>query len=151
MLARLFINEAGYQLARLQADDWVELASLPGGPLALLPGPRPVDQGALEAAIEHAEDWLMPYAVALNGADLEVVDSTGQLAAGLREIVAADTDEWDVEQLEALFLEVDFMTARPHIAVRLEALRETVAAIVLLRELAHHAKLRRVSLRGEVL
>lgn len=151
MLARLFINDAGYQLARLQADDWAELASLPGGPLALLPGARSVDQGALEAAIEHAEDWLMPHAVALNGADLEVVDSTGQLAAGLREIVAADTDEWDAEQLEALFLEVDFMTARPHIAVRLEALRETVAAIVLLRELAHHAKLRRVSLRGEVL
>jgi hypothetical protein len=150
MQARLVIDDAGYRLARQQAGDWIPVASLAGGPLALLPGDRPVDQSALEAAIEHAEDWLMPHARVLDGAELEVLDATGQLAAGLQDIAAGDIRAWDSTQLEALFLELDFMTARPHLAAHLKARRGTVAAIVLLRELAHHAKLQRVTLLAQV-
>ena len=146
MQARLIID-GSYRLARLHEGAWVELAVLAGGSHSVLPDGRPVGQAALEAAIDHAEDWLMPHAVALSGADLEVINAAGHLDAGLQEVFATDSRQWDSAQLESLFLQLDFMTARPHLAARLEGHRETVAAIVLMRELAHHAKLERVWLR----
>jgi hypothetical protein len=150
MQARLTIDKS-YRLARLHEGAWVDLAVLAGGAHAVLADDRPVDQAALEAAIDHAEDWLMPHAAALSGADLEVIDAAGHLDAGLQEVFSTDSRRWDSAQLESLFLRLDFMTARPHLATRLEGQRETVAAIVLMRELAHHAKLERVTLRGKVL
>jgi hypothetical protein len=150
MQTRLIID-GSYRLARFHEGAWIELAVLAGGAHAILRDGRPVDQAALEAAIDHAEDWLMPHAVALSGADLEVIDTAGHLDAGLQEVFATDSRQWNSEQLESLFLQLDYMTARPHLAVRLGGHRETVAAIVLMRELAHHAKLERVRLRGKVL
>ncbi|WP_048441366.1 hypothetical protein [Caenimonas sp. SL110] len=149
MQARLIID-GSYRLARLHEGAWVDLAVLAGGARAVLPGGRPVDQAALEAAIEHAEDWLMPHAGELRGADLEVIDAAGDLDAGLQDVFSSDSRQWDSAQLETLFLQLDFMTARPHLAARLEAHRDTVAALVLLRELAHHAKLERVWLRDKL-
>ncbi|MES2784499.1 MAG: hypothetical protein V4684_03485 [Pseudomonadota bacterium] len=150
MRARLIID-GSYRLTHLHEGAWVDLDVLAGGARAILPGGRPVDQAALEAAIEHAEDWLMPHAGALRGADLEVIDVAGHLDAGLQEVLSNDSRQRDSAQLEALFLQLDFMTARPHLAARLQAHSDTVAAIVMLRELAHHAKLERVWLRGKVL
>lgn len=148
MQTRLTIDSS-YRLACLHEGAWVELALLTSGAGAILPDARPVDQAALETAIDHAEDWLMPHAAALRGADLEVIEAAGRLDAGLQEVFSSDSRQWDSEQLESLFLQLDFMTARPHMAVRLEGHRETVAAIVLMREMAHHAKLKVVRLRSK--
>lgn len=150
MQARLIID-GSYRLARLHEGIWVELAVLAGGAHAVLPDGRPVDQAALETAIDHAEDWLMPHAVALRGAELEVIEAVGRLDAGLQDVFSSDSRQWDTAQLESLFQQLDYMTARPHLAASLEGHRETVAAIVLLRELAHHGKLERVWLRDKVL
>ena len=139
--ARLFIDAAGYRLAWRNGEAWTEVAVLAGGADRLLPAGRPIGQAALEAAIEHAEDWLMPHAAGLAGALLEVTDVTGRLAAGLHAVFASDARAWDAAQLEALFLQLDFMSTRPHLAAQLQARREFVADIVLLRELAHHGRL----------
>lgn len=149
MQARLTLGAASYRLERLHEGSHIEVATLAGGAQAVLRDDRPVDQAALETAIERTEDWLMPHAAALSGADLDVVDTTGQLAPGLQEVFSATTRQWDAAQLEQLFLQLDFVTARPHLAARLNGHRQTVAAIVLLRELAQHAKLARVELRDE--
>ena len=147
MQARLAIDDSGYRLARDAGTGWIELAVLPGGPVALLRGSGSMDERALEAAIEHAEDWLMPHAAALSGAQLEVIDSTGRLASGLRDVFSADARQWDAEQIEALFLELGYMIARPRLASTLDGKRDFVAHIVMLRELAHHSKLRLIVLR----
>lgn len=146
MLTRLGIDASGYRLSRRVGQDWIELAVLAGGASVLLSRDHPVDQRALESAIDHAEDWLMPHMAQISGAHLEVIDVTGRLESGLQEVLATDSRQWDVGELEALFLEIDFMSARPHLMARLESRAHFVADIVLLRELAHHARLQGVRL-----
>lgn len=146
MLARLVIDESGYRLLRRGDQDWIELAVLQGGASALLLRNRPVDQRTLEAAIDRAENWLMPHAARISGAHLEVIDATGRLASGLREVLATEDRHWTIEQFETLFLDIDFMSARPHLAVKFQGREHVLADIVLLRELAHHAKLREIRL-----
>lgn len=146
MLTRLVIDASSYRLSRRVGQDWIELAVLAGGANALLKPGRPIDQRALEAAIDHAEDWLMPQMTQISGAHLDVIDATGRLESGLQEVLATDSRQWDTGQLEALFLEIDFMSARPHLMARLDGRAHFVADMVLLRELAHHAKLQGVRL-----
>lgn len=146
MLTRLTIGASNYRLLRRDERDWTELAVLPGGASALLPHSRPVDQRTLEAAIDRAEDWLMPHAARISGSDLDVLDTTGRLASGLQEVLATEGRHWTTEQFEALFLDIDLMSARPHLAAKLQGREHFVADVVLLRELAHHAKLREIRL-----
>jgi hypothetical protein len=146
MYARLAITASGYVLSRLADGAWRELAALPGGDAALLRGNGLPDDAALEMAIELAEDWVMPHATGLAGAQLEVVDGTGRVAAGMQDVFASRERQWDVAQLESLFNEIAFKSARPHTAASLSPHRAFVADLVLLRELAHHAKLRWVRL-----
>lgn len=146
MLTRLIIDASSYRLSRHSGQDWTELAVLAGGAGALLPHGHPVNQRALESAIDHAEDWLMPHAAQISGAHLDVTDATGRLESGLEDVLATDSRQWDARQLESLFLEIDFMSARPHLTARLQGRDQFVADIVLLRELAHHAKLQGIRL-----
>lgn len=150
MLTRLTIDEPSYRLSRRGDQDWTELAVLAGGANALLPLDRSVDQRTLEAAIERAEDWLMPHAALISGSHLEVIDATGRLESGLQDVLATESRQWDAGQLESLFLELDFMSARPHLMARFQGREHFVADIVLLRELAHHAKLQGIRLSRSV-
>lgn len=146
MLTRLTIDESSYRLLHCVGQGWVELAVLAGGANALLLRDRPVDQRTLEAAIDRAEDWLMPHATRINGARLEVIDATSRLKSGLRDVLTTEGCLWTTEQFEALFLDIDLMSARPHLAAKLQGREHFVADIVLLRELAHHAKLQDIRL-----
>lgn len=148
MLIRLAIGEASYRLLRRSDQDWIELAVLAGGANALMSRGRHVDQSTLEAAIDRAEDWLMPHAVQISGAYLDVIDVTGRLESGLRDVLAMEDRRWTTEEFEALFLDIDWMCARPHLMAKLQGREHFVADIVLLRELAHHAKLKDVRLTG---
>ncbi|HSI53720.1 MAG: hypothetical protein ACAH21_04725 [Ramlibacter sp.] len=148
MEARLTITASSYVLSYQKDGAWIEVAALPGGSTALLPGDGLPDDAALEMAIERAEDWVMPHATGLSGGQLEVIDSAGRLGSGLQEVFASQQRQWSVAQLESLFNEIAFRSARPHTAATLVLHRAFVADLVLLRELAHHAKLQQVRLGG---
>lgn len=143
MTARLVIGESAYVLSQWQAGEWVGLAALPGGAAALIPPPRRADAAGLEAAIEIAEDWLMPHARSIEGEALEVLDKTARLVSGLTTVLRVCGRDWSVQELETMFLRlVDMATGRgPDLA---GAQRAFLADMLLLRELAHHARLRRV-------
>ena len=85
MAARLVIAESAYALLENHDGARAELASLPRGASALLDPTRPIGERQWEAAIEIAEDWLMPHAARLRGEDFEVEDATGRLTSGLQE------------------------------------------------------------------
>lgn len=143
--ARLRITPDGYALALLRADGAAEpLARWPGGAAGLLRGS--VGEAAIEAAIERAEDWLMPHARALEGRDLHVDDATGRLRDGLQAVLQADAHAWDTPALEALFLRLVALATGRIPAPDLEARAAFVADVVLLRELAHHGRLHRLTL-----
>lgn len=137
MTARLDITGAAYVLARQEGGAWRDLARLDGGASALLPAPgRPAASDAdIEAAIERAEEWLMPHARALTGDVLEVRDATGLLARALRR-----DGVFSLEQLEAEFNRV--------VASRSAQDRDpaAVAHLVLVRELSPHGRVAGVSL-----
>lgn len=142
MTARLAIVESGYVLSRQAEAGWVELARLPGGAATLLQaGPAGVGEAQMEAAIERAEDWLMPHATGLQGDSLEVLDESGRLRAGLRAGYSGSHSEWTVEELEALFLQLVDRTLGARSSGDDPAF---IADVVLLRELAHHGRLRKV-------
>ncbi|WBY01352.1 hypothetical protein PE066_18090 [Ramlibacter tataouinensis] len=147
MTARLLIAGNGYVLAR-RADGggWTELARLAGGAAALLPAAGRIGEAQLEAAIERAEDWLMPHAAALQGQILDVHDETGRLAEGLQSADLAGAREWNTEALEALFLRLVDRTLGRFASQADEP--AFIAHVLLLRELAHHGKLARVRLAG---
>ena len=135
------MKDAAFEL-RLDADgyalrlDGSVVAALPGGAAALLAGaPARVTAAHVEAAIERAEDWLMPGSRSWQGLPLRVRDATGRLRERLgaatlapQQVEEAFTRPWDEVAFE-----------RP-IAAAL------VADLVLLRELVHHGAVPRVSL-----
>lgn len=141
MAARLVITERAYLLQHARDGGWADIATLERGGAALLAGTHPVDEVALERAIEVAEDWLMPHAARLAGQDLQVDDATGRLRAGLQAVLSEARDAWSVAAFEALFLRlVDLATGRQP-PPALQGRASFVADVLLLRELAHHGKL----------
>lgn len=141
MAARLVINEGRYALLADEQGHWREIAVLHGGASALLPPTRLVDEGRLEAAIEKAEDWLMPHAPRLRGQVLEVIDATGRLASGLDAVLPVATRDWTVDDVEAFFLRLTDAATGRRPSSALDGRQLFIADIVLLRELAHHGQL----------
>ncbi|WP_332826003.1 hypothetical protein [Ramlibacter sp.] len=146
MPVRLTIGADAYALAEEHDGEGSGFALLPRGAEALLPSTRPVDEARLEAAIETAEDWLMPHAARLRGQVLDVSDPTGRLRSGMEDVLAATTRAWSVQEVEGFFLRlVDMTTGRlpaPSVAGR----QQFVADVLLLRELAHHGQVREIRL-----
>lgn len=141
MPARLIIAEAQYLLAQERGRAWTDLAVLAGGAEALMPANRAVDAYQLEAAIETAENWLMPHAPGLRGEVLEIHDETGRLKAGMASVLAVTSIHWRVADVEGFFLRlVDAATGR-HPSPLLAGRRPFVGDLVLVRELAHHGQL----------
>jgi hypothetical protein len=142
MPVRFVIAENGYALLTQLDGPWTEIAALPGGARALLPAARSVDEGALERAIEVAEDWLMPHAARLRSEILEVSDPTGRLKAALKARLSIVPDAWSIVELETLFLRlVDLATGRMPSQDALEW-PLFMADVTMLRELAHHGQVR---------
>jgi hypothetical protein len=142
MPVRFVIAENGYALLMQLDGPWTEIAALPGGARALLPAPCSVDEGALERAIEVAEDWLIPHAARLRGETLEVSDPTGRLKAALKARLSIIPDTWSISEIEALFLRlVNLATGRtpPQDALEWPLF---MADVTMLRELAHHGQVR---------
>lgn len=142
MSARFVIAENGYALLTERDGQWTEIAALPGGAKTLLPVSRPVDEGALERAIQVAEDWLMPHAARLRGETLEVGDQTGRLKAALKTRLSVAPEAWSITEIEALFLRLlDLATGRspPQDALEWPVF---VADVLMLRELAHHGQVK---------
>lgn len=143
---RLTIGTDAYALAGASNGEWVECALLHRGAEALLPSTRPVDEARLEAAIEIAEDWLMPHAAHLRGQVLEVSDPTGRLRSGMEEVLGATTSAWSVEDVEGIFLRLVDMTTGRRPAPSVAGRQHFVADVLLLRELAHHGQVRGIRL-----
>lgn len=142
MSVRFVIAEDGYALLTEVDGHWTGIAELPGGAIALLPAARSVDEGALERAIEVAEDWLMPYAARLRGETLEVSDPMGRLKAALKSRLSIVPEAWSITEIEALFLRlVDEATGRfsPQGALEWPVF---LADVLMLRELAHHGQVK---------
>jgi hypothetical protein len=124
----LAIGAGAYEL-RLDGE---LLARLEGGAATLLGGaPERLREAHVEAAIERAEDWLMPFSRPLQDLPLRVHDDMGRLRGFLGECPG-----WDAAQLEQAFDRAHEAVAHGRIIDPL-----AVAAIVLLRELAHHGRL----------
>ena len=126
--AYLILKPEAYEL-------WLDeklLTRLNGGAAALLAGSgaqlREID---IEIAIEHAEDWLMPFSKQLEGLQLKVRDSAGGLRSRFSE-----HEPYAVEQVEQAFTNVHDEVVRGQTNDK-----NGVADIVLLRELAHHGRL----------
>lgn len=146
MTARLVISEATYVLQQESEAGWNDLAVLNGGASALLPAMRPLDEASLEMAIEVAENWLMPHARHLRGDVLEVSDTAGRLALGLKDVLSAQSTTWSIADLEQLFLRmVDLATGRVA-PPALHGRQAFAADLLMLRELAHHGAVREIQL-----
>ncbi len=129
----LRVDAGGYALLR----DGEVVAALPGGPAMLLGGaPDRATEAHVEAAIERAEDWLMPGSKSWQGLPLQVHDAAGRLRGrlgagallGPQQVKAAFSRAWD-----------DVAFGRPLDPALL-------ADLVLLRELVHHGAVPRVAL-----
>jgi len=143
--ARLVIAEDGYTLLHWQGGRWTELAALAGGASALLPTGYPMNDARLERAIELAENWLMPHAARLAGAVLEVRDATGRVTTSLSELLSVTTHAWSLDEVEAMFLRLVELAGGRASQV-LNGRQAFVADVLLLRELIHHGRLRRIQL-----
>lgn len=135
------MNDTTFEL-RLAADGYALLlggrvvAVLPGAAAALLGGtPSRATAAHVEAAIERAEDWLMPGSRAWQGLPLRLRDETGRL----RQRFGVAT--LDPEQVEAAF-----SRAWDDVAFERPIDPALVADLVLLRELVHHGALPKVVL-----
>ena len=132
-VARLELGARSYRLALPGEGPLV----LDGGPTALLAGAGArLREADVEAAIERAEDWLMPVSRRLAGLELRVRDGGAGLGARLGE--AARLAPQDVEAA--------FSAAVDDVAFGRAIDAPCLAAIVLLRELVHHGALTRVVL-----
>lgn len=144
MHARLTVSNDAYILSlATEGGALAERARLPAGSEALISArrfPHGVNEAAFELAIEHAENWLMPHARSLSDANLEVQDTTGRISTGLAALQLQSAGEWSLETFEKLFLDVVDRTKRASVDLAF------VADIVLIRELAHHGRVRNVQL-----
>lgn len=141
------MNGDGAAVARLELGARLYRLALPGeGPLvldggcaALLAGAGPrLREADVEAAIERAEDWLMPFSRRLIGLALRVRDG----GVGLNARLGAGAD------LAPQAIEAAFSAAFDDVALGRAIDAPTLAAIVLLRELVHHGALTRVVLEA---
>lgn len=146
MTARLVISEEAYVLQQASDAGWNDLSVLNGGASALLPATRPLDEGRLEMAIEVAENWLMPHARQLRGDVLEVSDTTGRLASGLKDVLSEQPSTWGVADLEQLFLRMVDLATGKRASPELQGQQAFVADLLMLRELAHHGSVREIRL-----
>lgn len=146
MAARLVIEPDAYRLEHKRGDEWVELAVLQGGDIALLPAGAGLGEAQLERAIEIAEDWLMPHARGMAGEELEVLDAVNRLKTGLAQVDPVVRDPWTVDAIESLFLALVDGVLRMQQGPAGTDLRVVLADVLLLRELAHHGQLRGISL-----
>lgn len=144
MNALLVIGEHSYSLFEEQGTSWIEVAVMPGGAGTLLLSD--IDELRLEAAIEKAEDWLMPHAMRLRGAALEVRDETGRLSLGLHDVLAVQSRAWSVADVEDFFTALVTLAAGRVPSPAVQARPLFMADVLLLRELAHHAQLKGVQL-----
>ncbi len=128
----LIIEPQAYEL-------WLDeklLTRLAGGAASLLGGAGPqLRESDIEAAIEHAEDWLMPFSKLFEGLQLKVNDKTGRLQHYLN-----GPEHHSVEQVEQAFSDTHYEVAHGRTKDS-----DAVADIVLLRELAHHSRLSGIS------
>jgi len=105
------------------------LARMAGGASALLAGVgERLREADVETAIERAEDWLMPSSKSWQGLELNVHDASGHLRDLLGAAAALMPD--DVERAFARAVH-DVILGRP-------VARESVADLIVLRELVHH-------------
>ena len=146
MSAHLLITDRTYVLSLLQNGRSTDLAQLEGAAQCLLPAHLPVSEGLLEAAIEMAEDWLMPHATRLQGKVLEVTDTSGSLRAGLVSVLSSNARQWTVEELEQSFLRLVDEAAGRVVSESLQTHRPFLAHLLLLRELAHHGRVSGIQL-----
>ena len=146
MSAHLLITDRAFVLSLLQNGRSTDLAQLEGAAQCLLPAHLPVSEGLLEAAIEMAEDWLMPHATRLQGKVLEVTDTSGSLRAGLVSVLSSNARQWTVEELEQSFLRLVDEAAGRVVSESLQTHRPFLAHLLLLRELAHHGRVSGIQL-----
>jgi hypothetical protein len=113
------------------------LAVLRGGSGALLrdSGERLGEVG-VERLIEAAEEWLMPSSKAIQQLRLHVHDATGRVRTALGPQV-----HWTPAEVEQAFTRSFDAVAHGR-----SVDRETVADVVLLRELVHHGDLAGISM-----
>lgn len=140
MSAHLLIAGDAYALSVVKEGSRIEVARLEGGARRLLPDGQSVGEASLEAAIQVAEDWLMPHAARLQGQALEVTDATGGLADGLSGVLDSNARAWRVDALEEMFLQLVGIATGAVVDMRLAAHRSFLAHVLLLRELAHHGQ-----------
>jgi hypothetical protein len=115
--------------------DGESLARLEGDAAALLSGAGTrLREFDIEAAIERSEDWLMPSSRRFQGLELQVRDVTGRLRRSLGEPSSFTSEA----------IEQAFNRAFDAVAHGRPIEPESVADVVLLREVAHHGRLSRV-------
>lgn len=142
----LKIEKQDYVLLTEQDSNFVELSRMTNGAQRLLPGTGAPTESLLEAAIETAENWLMPYVSRQQGQVFEVKDPTGRLATGLLAVMETAERIWSLADVEERFLElVDLTTGRSVPAALIEH-RLFVADLLLVREFTHHGQFAQVRL-----
>jgi hypothetical protein len=131
----LVVEADAYELC----EDGRLLARMSGGASTLLPGaPSRLREIDMEAAIERAEDWLMPFCTAPDDHQLLVLDKTGRIFSffdGRSRLSPAE-----VEQA--------FTRMHDAVAHQRAAQGDVMADVVLLREFVHHARLAQVELHS---
>ena len=145
----LKIEKKDYVLLTEQDGNSVELSRMTNGAQRLLPGTGAPTEALLEAAIETAENWLMPYASKQQGQVLEVKDATGRLATGLLVIMETAERIWSLADVEEGFLELVNLTTGRSVPAALIEHRLFVADWLLVREFAHHGQFVQVRLSSD--
>ncbi len=136
----LKIEKQDYVLLTEQDGNSVELSRLYGGAQRLLPGINTPAEAELEAAIETAENWLMPHVSGLQGQMLDVADPTGRLTSGLLVVLGTSDRCWSIAAIEQAFVKVVDLATGRHAPAALNKHRLFVADLLLVRELAHHGQ-----------
>lgn len=145
----LRIEEQVYVLSILQGGRFIELSRLAGGAQRLLLGLNTPPQAQLEAAIDTAENWLMPHVSGLRGQMLDVADPAGRLTSGLLAVLGTSERSWSLTAIERAFVKVVDLATGRHAPAALNQHRLFVADLLLVRELAHHGQVTGVRLSSD--
>lgn len=136
----LKIEKQDYVLLCEQNGNFVELSRLINGAQRLLPGTVTPTEAQLEAAIETAENWLMPFVSGQKGQELEVIDMTNEFSSDLLAFAANKERVWSLAQVERIFLKLlDSITGR-YASTTSSEHRRFIAEWLLVRALAHHGQ-----------